>query len=396
MTRFIRQREGFTLVELMVVMAVIVLLTAMVMLVAPNVLAKDRARDAATQIQGALQNARMRATRDLVPRGVRLIIDPTSVGSSSGSVFTTSSSYQYIEVPPWLVLTNQSGTNINPFLQLLYTLSTGANPQVINRTCTIGNLTTTQLSQLQTIVNSNTTSLPPTLGLPTLNFWTSIIQGSLTVTSGKFPCSCTINLWIWPDSALGAQTNWVATLSSTGDIIANNNSTPLSPNGPAYFGIYQSPRPLLGEPVMNLPVNTTVDLSDGVSSPSFAMGLQGYSSNGIQGYDILFAPSGQMMLPPGYSQVFLWVRDPTKGIVTPGLPANPDRNGGAFCSMSTTASSLGPYGSAQYSQALNQGGEQLLVTIKANSGGTGVSPVFWPTAPGQTPYNFALSAANAP
>jgi hypothetical protein len=102
-----------------------------------------------------------------------------------------------------------------------------------------------------------------------------------------------------------------------------------------------------------------------------------------------------MMMPYGVGQVFLWVRDPTKGIATPGLPHNPDPNGGAFCSISPFATTLGGYTQAQYQTALTEGGEQLLVTVKGISGGTGVNPVFWPTAINPNPYYNALLASNS-
>jgi prepilin-type N-terminal cleavage/methylation domain-containing protein len=391
------KRAGFTLIEMMVVMALIALLTAMVMLIAPNILDKDRARDAASQLQGALQNARMRAMRDGVPRGVRLIVDPTSTGAT----FTTASSYQYIEVPPWLLFTNASGatptSGTAPYLSLSDTLATAPVPITVNgttttypigsiastttpfRTCTIGGLTTGQLSQLTTIVNG-TSSSAPTLGLPTINFWTQIVQGSLTQINAT---SCTIQLAVYPDAMLGAATVW---------------SPPAGFTGPSYFGIYQSPRPLLGEPAIQMPVNTCVDLSNGVSQPSLAQYAQilgAASTSGLQGYDILFSPSGQMMTPAGVGQVYLWVRDPMKGNGT-AIP-NPNPNGGSFYSMSPyNWSPTGLYTTPQFAAILPLAGEQLLVSIRANSGGTGVSPVFWPTATIPTPYFYAASASNAP
>jgi prepilin-type N-terminal cleavage/methylation domain-containing protein len=419
------KRTGFTLIELMVVMAIIAFLAATVMLVAPSVLDKDRARDAATQLQGALQNARVRAMRDGLPRGVRLLID----GASQGSMFTTASSYQYIEVPSWLLLTNQSGTNVDPYLQLSYTL--GPQQQVTSRTCSINNLSYQQYLQLQQLVNGNVSQVPPVLGLPTINFWSSIIPGSFVPNPvpkpNTSPCSCTVMLTIYPDSMLGAQTLWIAPLNAAGTINATSTgAATISPNGPAYFGIYQPQRPLLGEPIVSMPLNTIIDLSDGVSRPSFTgvggniatpgivtgSGLDGANAQAnLPGYDILFAPSGQMIVPYGISQVFLWVRDSSKGQASPAaspaqlqvanvFPPNPDP---ARPLLSISPIQWQPANSPTlYTPAgpwyttLATGGEQLLVTIKANSGGTGVSPIFTPVVPTDTPYNYALKAANSP
>lgn len=361
------QRAGFTLIELMVVMGIIALLTAIVMLIAPNVMDKDRARDAATQLQGALQNARLRALRDGLPRGVRLIVDPTSLVPTPNSppyIFVTSSAYQYIEVPP-VYVTNT--TTLSSYVQFVYTVN--AAGAITSRACSINGLTTDQLTQIVNAVNNAPASYPATLSLPTLGFWATMSSATASSTS-----SCTVVLAVYPDASLGAETS----LSTY------------------QFGIYNAPRPLLGEPSMQMPVNTCIDLSDGVSSPSFSQ-IPG-SVLGSTDYDILFNPSGQLMTPSAIGQVFLWVRDPTKGIATPGLPTNPDKNGGAFCSMSPSAPSLGSIPSSQYATfwstantagpfntALNAGGEQLLVTIKASSGGTGVAPIFW----GNSPYAYA-------
>ncbi len=439
--RYTNKRTGFTLIELMVVMAIIAFLSAMVLLVAPSVLDKDRARDAATQLQGAIQNARMRAMRDGLPRGVRLLVDmqaPTETipapsvingisyspsggtgGANPQSLFTKSSAYQYIEVPPWLTFTNLSGTGLNPFLRFDYTLDPGTGTgaifnQVLSRTCTIGNLTQAQHTQLKQIVTQ--ASLPPfgpILGLPTLNFWTSIdtTKGNAFVDTTpppkKFPFSCTIQLSIYPDAMLGAQTSWLTTIAGAGDITGASGPAGTKISGPAYFGIYQPPRPLLGEPIITMPLNTTVDLSDGLSQPSFA-GLGGYTTTGalaIPGYDLLFSPSGQLMSPAGFGQVFLWIRNPTKGLAPGGgqlqLPnnyaPNPDPPN-PFLSISplqwNPANSPNLY-LGSWATTLPNAGEQLLITVKANSGGTGVSQVIWPTGPNQSPILSASQTVNA-
>ena len=324
MTRTNSKRQGFTLVEMLVVMGIIAFLSALVMLAAPSILDRDRARDAASQVQGALQTARTRAIRDNAPRGVRFSIDipatypnPTPppmnplwaayppnffpfqttdgvhvikvANNTVTSIFTTASAYQFIEVPSWLILTNMSNTPNTPFLKLTYnanplpatlpgltggtvnypanSIGTLAPANGPSRTCTIGNLTTSQLSQLIAIIGlfnpANTqpsTLLPPTLGVPQLSFWTTIIPNSLTVTSAKFPCSCTILLSIYPDAAMGGVTTWVSSAGFSGAALQGGTANGTA-NGPAYFGIYQAPRPLMGEPAMQMPYNTTVDLS---------------------------------------------------------------------------------------------------------------------------------------
>jgi hypothetical protein len=76
----------------------------------------------------------------------------------------------------------------------------------------------------------------------------------------------------------------------------------------------------------------------------------------------------------------------------PSAPTLGSYSYGKFANAYATGSTPGE----PYNTALTQGGEQLLVSIKANSGGTGVSPVFWPNAQNPTPYYYAIGAANSP
>jgi len=284
-------RRGFTLIELLVVMALIAGLAAMAMIVAPGAMNKDRAATAVSQIQSALQISRARAIRDGLPRGVRFLWN----GSNNVT------EYQYIESPP-LFVPNPGGpigvapynlpapTGTPPYVQFNYTPATGA---VTNRSCTITGLNAADQAQI----------FPGgTMYLPTLGTWHRFMPGT------AYP---NLVLDSYPDQQLGAETQWRT----------------------YHFGLNGGPRALLGEPTVQLPQATCVDLA--LSSPG---------GGGGQDYDILFAPSGLLVYTnstAGAGQVFLWVRDPAK-------PAN-----------------------------LQQGGEQLIVSIKAKSGGIGAAPVDW-------------------
>jgi hypothetical protein len=129
-----------------------------------------------------------------------------------------------------------------------------------------------------------------------------------------------------------------------------------------------------------------------LSQPSFNQ-IGGFNANGtlaLPGYDILFSPSGQLMTPYGAGQVYLWIRDPNKGVAG-GIPGATSMSPYNF----TPASYLSP----GFQNAVSAGGEQLLVGIRGYSGATGVTPVFWPTSatgPTSTPYYYASSAANSP
>lgn len=85
-----RQRPGFTLMELLVAISILLLMTAIAVLIVPNSLARQRASEGASQFQGWLLIAQQRAMRDQAPRGLRLNIN-------SGTQFVTD--LQYIEEP---------------------------------------------------------------------------------------------------------------------------------------------------------------------------------------------------------------------------------------------------------------------------------------------------------
>jgi hypothetical protein len=178
----------------------------------------------------------------------------------------------------------------------------------------------------------------------------------------------------FPDAVLGA--------ASTAPPPAG---TPPVPSWVSYhFGIYGAPRPLLGEPLLQLPKNTCIDLTPFVSRPG--------AITVPMDYDIVFAPSGQVLFRPE-GQINLWVRDYTKvGDMTPLTPN----------SASAPASLTAPYTYDVTRQQFQLGGEQQIVVIKTRSGSLGVFPVLWPSmangtyAGKQDPYYYATQGATAP
>jgi len=360
-----------TLVELLVVMALIASLAAMAMIVAPGALEKDRAAAAVTQLQGSLQIARARAMRDGLPRGIRILRTPNGL----------STEYQYTEVQPAFVPnvggplgTTPYGAGNPPYVQFDYnTDSTGqvtptppvvgppAVPAKAGRFCTINGLNADHTTQVQQLIPTSVGAPTGLLYLPTLGTWHRFLPTTTYTLPNPPPAGGTYTLTvtstassplldIYPDSKLGAETSWRT----------------------YHFGFYGPPQPLLGEPTMTLPRDTCVDLT--VLNAGFTNPAGPVTTD----YDILFAPSGQLLWTPatqGAGHVFLWVRNGTNPAPTPGILPVP----------TNTPPTPGVPGSG-----FEKAGEQMIVVIKAKSGAIGVSPADW----GPDPFFLARQAVS--
>ncbi len=330
-----RARRGVTLVELLVVMALIAGLAALALMIAPGIANQDNTLKGTADIQAALKISQGMAAAAKLPRGVRLLGPPTTSTTPS---FVTE--LQYLECPPVMVpnQTPLAPGAPGPYVQFTYTATTKSGGAITTRQCLITGLNSDQASEVVT---------GSTLMLPTLGWFSRISSFNISTNEAI--------LDVYPDAALGAGTSYRT----------------------YHFGIFGAPRPLLGEPTIELARNICVDLS--LCSPPGAA-----STN----YDIVFAPSGQRIAttnaPGTTTQVFLWVRDYTK--VTDMRPTN------------LSASSINwQFTTSQFLQ----GGEQQIVGIRGAAIGT--APVLWPNMSGpnagtytntptslpQDPYTFA-------
>jgi prepilin-type N-terminal cleavage/methylation domain-containing protein len=387
MTRIHQVRRGFTLVELLVAMAVIIVLTGLALVVVPGILDQDRTTDGASLTRQFLMISKNRAGRDGLPRGLRLIVasDPNNPLKTSPFFVTE---LQYTESPPVLVPNPLAGATATPaftpfdpftapYVAMFYTASNASPaPNVVGtgalsgQSCEIRNLTFDQAVQVVPF---------SIIALPTLGTWHRVtnipspILQSAFLPAGQIPGANT-NLYTvqltfdqYPDSVLGAASTAPA--------------TPPTPSWVSFhFGIYGAPRPLLGEPLLQLPKNICIDLTPGVSRPSAnTTPLSPGPPPVYLDYDIVFAPSGQVIFR-AEGQINLWVRDYTK-----------------VASMAPISFTPLTYNVA----AFQTGGEQQIVALKTRSGSLGVFPVFWPDLttgqyPIGDPYYFATLGANAP
>jgi prepilin-type N-terminal cleavage/methylation domain-containing protein len=85
------RRAGFTLVELLVVIALIALIASLSLLMFPGYNEREQVASGASRLQGAFNAAKTRALLDRAPRGIRLLPD-----ESTNSFY---SQIQYLEQP---------------------------------------------------------------------------------------------------------------------------------------------------------------------------------------------------------------------------------------------------------------------------------------------------------
>src|SRR5580765_6177849 len=95
-----KPRRGFTLLELLVVMGIIIVVASLAILFLPNLDRHKGVPNATTQLHGWVNLSKQHALRDHAPRGIRLIYDPSNP--------TRCTSLQYIEQPEPLA---PGGTN---------------------------------------------------------------------------------------------------------------------------------------------------------------------------------------------------------------------------------------------------------------------------------------------
>lgn len=265
--RFIvRQRvAAFTLIELMVVVAVILILSGITLMVVPGILDQDRTTDGAARLQQYLLVAKSRAARDNLPRGLRLI----NTGGFASEV-------QYIEAPPLYVAIKHLETidvrrevfSLNavpskasqgaPFIH--FHVSTDASGAITGQHIHIYNLDPSIEAQM---------AGGGSVLIPAMNVWFAFDPGGFDSSSKIVTPNALTGVSPYPEMGTGT------------DLAAYQ------------FGIFGPPQPLLGEPVQQLPAEVGVDLGS----------CQGLPAN----QEVLFAPSGQVLHATS-GHMFLWVR----------------------------------------------------------------------------------------
>ncbi len=372
-----RRRPGYTLVELLVVMALIVVLAALTVLVTQSgAFGSQQVVSAADRASGWLLIAKQRALRDGQPRGVRFAM---TADPNNPTTYFRVREAQYIEQPdPWIPNADQELNPTGPRIAFVYQVDP-ANQSVI-KTRQVFFVSNNPADVVE--FNNRGVTGGHMLLLP--EFGTSFLIASVAPVTTPFTAQ---------GVSFTAATAVEIKLASPPDLSAA--FSPAAGGGPAAgtmvtykFAIQAPPQPLLGEPALQLTGNIVIDLrlvnlaatppspvttTFGVS-PVFPAGQQPY-------FDVLFSPSGQILNnATGSGIICLWVRDPDK-VAHPrfdaatGIPAGVDRR-------------------AEFDAA----GEQVLVTIYTQTGLIATHPPVpppVPSIPGFDPYQYAKDGANS-
>jgi prepilin-type N-terminal cleavage/methylation domain-containing protein len=264
-------RPGFTLVELLVVMGLILVLASLALMIIPSISSEQRATQGATQLQQWLESSKQRALRDRAPRGLRLV---------PGSTFRQVTDVQFLEQAPDYHLGTAKAT-INGRSTTFYSRAktTGLSPFV-----TFDMFDPTN----PTVLGANAPPIP--LGVDDPN-------GS----GADFP--------VLPGDSieLGGQIYRI-TSAARRNVPNPGGYLQLASTPPAMatinYRIIRRARPVGDEP-MTLPQNIIIDLNRGLG---YDLSYDPFTG----AYDIMFAPDGRVVgMYAGLDKIILWVRDAT-------------------------------------------------------------------------------------
>jgi prepilin-type N-terminal cleavage/methylation domain-containing protein len=273
-----QQRRGFTLIEMLVVLALVLILAGISVAFIPRTNQRSRTVQAADRLQGWLLLAKQWAKRDGVPTGIRIFPGATYPNTiSPNGLYCTD--LQYIQQPPDYNyrVSYSSGVTMNSVL---------------------GNSTSSAPVTQVTVVAP--TNAPSSYG--------TLLSTAIDLYGGQ---SNNSSLWlVQPNDYLeinGGGPLYLITAvgsgSGTAATLGLNSAATVPTSGNVSYRVIRQPRILPGEPSLLLPQGAIIDLSLSAASANTAK----------TAVDVVFAPSGSVIGPTTPSgKIILWVRDATQ------------------------------------------------------------------------------------
>jgi prepilin-type N-terminal cleavage/methylation domain-containing protein len=305
-----RRARAFTLVEMLVAIALVLVLAGMALLVVPSATDGQATVSAASQLQQWIEIAKGRAARDRAPRGIRLLPNPNT------SQPTYVANLEYLEQPDFYdmgFVPSASAAGANSFATATVNTVTlpGPPPYTVTRvefTNASKKLTgslpiTAANASLFPVQGANKSTVTPCdyLELNGIAYKIDLVAPAPPVSKSAAKRPYTLTL-------VTSSTTWYAQPSTT----------PPPPNMvTTNYRIIRRPRPI-GDDPMEMPQNIVIDVTPRfVGSAAPAPGpwdLPIPQANAP--LDIVFSPDGKVMSTPGnnlavYDKIIFWVRDIT-------------------------------------------------------------------------------------
>jgi prepilin-type N-terminal cleavage/methylation domain-containing protein len=300
-------RRGFTLIELLVVVGILALLTVLGYFLLPPLASDYNRVRSLDQISEYLLSAKMRAKRDGLPTGIRLLV-----------VGTLANQIQYIQQPDALSALAAS-TSGSPGVLSAITPAAGAVPTTATFT-----------------------------GVDFVGAGTAAGAADALVQAGDY-------LELLGGGPVHLITGVSVVGATTSVTLQNPNPYPGFPStGTTTWRILRQPRLLQGEDVKQLPADYVIDLGLSLNA---ATKVIAYPSGPITAVDVLFSTAGSLLGQGTAGKIVLYVRDGT-ATSTPGPPG--------LVAVNSRSGYIGAY---DVNDPTNPAADHYLFTEDGRSGG---------------------------
>jgi prepilin-type N-terminal cleavage/methylation domain-containing protein len=275
-----RRRPGFTLIEMLVVLGIILLLSTLAVIYYPKLQDSQQMIRASDKVVQALGNARQRAKRDGLPTGVRFEVDPTT-----GYI----TQFEYIQQPDSYTIGVCLGTYVKP------PPPAGGTPD-------------------PTRVSFDKVDFKGAAGGLDVADQATIQPGDYLEVFGGGGVFRIVAAIPKPDTT-AAGTGWLSINNPTNQLIYPTSN----------YRIIRQPRKLLGEDPITLPKNIVLDTSLIPAANAIPQRAVGVGTGPVTiFYEVLFSPSGSVIgRGTGGDKIIMWLKDTSLTQPDPTVPDNP-------------------------------------------------------------------------